>query len=72
MDVGEQNVTLRLVLSNALDERKTISLSLFISHFENITPDPRTDPNNSVLSFTVDPVPAIFMRIKVFLEGALQ
>ena len=71
MDVGEQNVTLRLVLSNALDERKTITLSLFISHFENITPNPQTDPNNSV-SFTVDPVPAIFMRIKVFLEGALQ
>ena len=69
MDVGEQNATLRLVLNSSFDRRKTITLTLFINNFLNITPAPQTDPDASVLRY---PGPAIFMRIKVFLEGALQ
>ena len=70
MDAGEQNVTLRLVLNSSFDRRKTIIISLGgLFSLRGITENIERDPDNSVLRY---PGPAVFMRIKVFLEGPLQ
>ena len=70
MDAGEKDVALQLELNNSFDTRKTILISVFLSGgVATITEGVEIDPNKSVFRF---PGTAVFVRIKVFLEGALQ
>ena len=67
LDAGGQDTTIRLELNNSFDTRKTIIISITTAIGGDV--DAREDPNNSVLRY---PGTAVFIRTKVFLEGALQ